>query len=177
MIEQLRSAAETRVLEKNLSPEKNALYEMHNKIENFDPGKETRLLNEFSEDIKKYIKDDEELNFYKNANLREAEINNIKVLIRDDIDLNIKDDFGKSNLERMREGKAPLDENGNYYELHHIGQLNDSPLAELTIDEHQKNYKILHTDKESVIDRGKFNIIRSEHWKTRAEMLSGGKNA
>ncbi|MEM4260417.1 MAG: HNH/ENDO VII family nuclease [Candidatus Woesearchaeota archaeon] len=170
---------ETRVLETNLSPEKKALYEMHNKIENFDPKKEIELQSEFSENINKYIKSVEELNVYKNANLREAEINNRKVLIRDDIDLNIKDDFGRSNLERMRNGRAPLDEKGNYYELHHIGQSNDSPLAELTQDEHRtKNYSILHTKPESDIDRVEFSKkIKDQHWKTRAEMLSGGKNA
>ena len=53
-------------------------------------------------------------------------------MVKNDIDLTKEDDFGRTNLERMKQGLAPLDKDGNPIELHHVGQKMDSPLAELT---------------------------------------------
>lgn len=55
--------------------------------------------------------------------------------------------------------------------MHHIGQKPDSPLAELTTEEHRGagNDTILHDkQKESEIDRNEFAKERKEHWKNRA---------
>ena len=74
--------------------------------------------------------------------------------------------------------KVEILEDGEIIELHHIGQKNDGPLAELTPEEHRgkENYSILHdTAKESEINRDQFNKERSEHWKQRAS--NGGQNA
>ena len=43
----------------------------------------------------------------------------------------------------MLDGKPPLAD-GKPVELHHIGQRQDSPLAELTFNEHKSNYSNLH---------------------------------
>lgn len=43
-----------------------------------------------------------------------------------------------SNSDLMAEGYPPHDENGDPYELHHIGQWTDSPLAELTWAQHRE---------------------------------------
>ncbi|MDE7088492.1 MAG: HNH/ENDO VII family nuclease, partial [Prevotella sp.] len=88
----------------------------------------------------------EEYEIYGKAGLRCVEINRRHCLIRDDIDLEQKDAFGRTNMERMEEGLAPLDKNGRPIELHHIVQKSDSPLAELTFDEHHcdGNDTILH---------------------------------
>ena len=66
-----------------------------------------------------------------------------------------------------------MDKNGKPIELHHIGKHNDSPLAELTEDEHRSstNYPILHGENTpSEINRNEFDSIREEHWKNRSEV-------
>jgi hypothetical protein len=116
---------------------------------------------------------EEELQIYKEANLKEATINNREALIRSDIDYGAKDQFGRTNLERMEEGLAPLVD-GQPIELHHIGQEMDSPLAELTRTEHrgEGNYSVLHdAAKESEINRTLFNLEKEAHWKARAEQI------
>lgn len=112
-----------------------------------------------------------EANIYKNANLEPEEINGKPALVRSDIDLDQKDVFGKSNLERMQAGLAPLDANKQPIELHHIGQKQESCLAELTFSEHRGtgNDNILHNKRqESAIDRPGFARERAEHWMARA---------
>lgn len=114
----------------------------------------------------------EEAVIYKNADLKEEEINGKKCLIRSDIDMEQKDEFGRTNKERMENGNAPLTGNGETVELHHIGQKQDSPLAELTTQEHRGkgNDTILHDkQKETEIERGEFAKERKQHWESRAE--------
>lgn len=118
------------------------------------------------------MKSKEEVAVYKNAGLKETEINGKKYLIRTDIDMNFKDDSGRTNKERIREGKSPLTNSGKTVELHHIGQKSDSPLAELTKSEHMSggNDTILHNkNKESEIDRYDFAKERKQYWKDRTE--------
>lgn len=117
---------------------------------------------------------DAEARIYEDAKLEPAVINNTEVLIRTDIDYEQKDIDGNTNLERMKMGKAPLDANGQPIELHHIGQQQDSPLAELTCKEHSANGNdnVLHNkQKESEINREDFAKERKEHWKARAEYV------
>ena len=120
----------------------------------------------------------EEAEIYMNANLKEVEINGKKCLIRDDIDLDQKDEDGISNREKMERGRAPITKNGEEVELHHIGQKQNSPLAELTIDQHRGvgNHTILHdTTKATEINRNEFGKERCEHWKYRVGTIEGGK--
>ncbi len=101
----------------------------------------------------------------------EQEVNGKKCLVNPNIDMEEKDQFGRTNKERMESGLAPLDKEGKPIELHHVGQKNDGSLAELTQEQHRgkENYSVLHdTRKESEIDRGQFDKERSEHWKARA---------
>ena len=75
-----------------------------------------------------------------------------------------------NNADLIGEGFPPRDPNGDPYELHHIGQQQDSPFAELTWTEHMGggNNTILHqAGKESEIDRGQFDHEKSEYWKAR----------
>ncbi|ERK60424.1 hypothetical protein HMPREF1983_00171 [Gemella bergeri ATCC 700627] len=114
------------------------------------------------------INSNKEYEIYKEAGLEEKDVNGKPVLVRE-IDLDIKDEMGRTNKERMEEGLAPL-ENGKPIELHHIGQKSDSPLAELSIDEHRskENDGILHDKtKESEINRNTFNTEKINHWKER----------
>lgn len=143
----------------------------------------------WSDDIIDFIGSMEETQIYLDARLQEAEIDGKRCLIRDDIDMNQKNEEGISNGERMEGGRPPFTNDGQEIELHHIGQKIDSPLAELTTQEHRGvgNDTILHsTTKESEIDRVKFACERKRHWKARAEDiknidvvkgLGGRKNA
>lgn len=150
---------------------------------------ETQEIQKYSSEIKRAVAEDlkadinvkfddiketlsvRELEVYDNANLELKEINGKDVLAKADIELDQRDVFGNTNLERMDQGKPPLDENGRPVELHHVGQKKDGPLAELNIQEHRgsENYSKLHdSSKESEINRLEFKVEREEHWKSRA---------
>jgi hypothetical protein len=63
-------------------------------------------------------------------------------------------------------------------ELHHIGQQQDSPFAELTWAEHmgEGNNTILHkTGKESEIDRQAFDREKSDYWKARFKAFTSSE--
>jgi hypothetical protein len=114
-----------------------------------------------------------ELEIYENAELVVTEVNGRETLMRTDIDYGAKDQFGRTNLERMEQGLSPLVD-GQPVELHHIGQEMDSPLAELTPTEHrgEGNYSTLHdVTKESEINRTLFNAEKEAYWKARAEQI------
>ena len=115
-----------------------------------------------------------EARIYEGANLEPAEVNGKDALIRTGIDYDQKDAMGTTNLDRMKSGRAPLDANGKPIELHHIGQKQDSPLAELTSAEHRGNGNdnVLHNkQKESEINREDFDKERKDYWKARAEQI------
>lgn len=125
----------------------------------------------WSDTINEEIGSKKEYEIYQNADLMETEIDEKKCLIRKDIDWNQKDAMGRTNQERAEQGLAPLDKDGKAYELHHIGQHKDSPLAELTQEEHRGkgNDAILHDKlKETEIDRNAFDKERMAHWQDRA---------
>ena len=120
----------------------------------------------------------EEYEIYKNAGLVEAEIGGKKCLIRSDIDWNQKDELGRTNKERVEQGLSPINKDGKKIELHHIGQHADSPLAELTQEEHRGrgNDSVLHDKtKETEIDRQAFAEERSRHWEARSQESETGK--
>lgn len=125
------------------------------------------------------IATEEEKDIYEKANLEPKEVNGRAALIKRDIDLNQKDDFGRTNLERMENGSTPYDKDGRYVELHHIGQNMDSPLAELYLNEHRgkDNNTILHHKTESEINRIEFGKEREIYWKSRAEQIKAELNS
>jgi hypothetical protein len=128
----------------------------------------------FPDSVIESIGTDAEANIYLDAELEAEQINGKDALIRTDIDCDQKDIFGETNLERMEQGRAPLDAHGRPIELHHIGQKRDSPLAELTRAEHREggNDNVLHNkQKESEINREDFAKERQEYWKARAEQI------
>lgn len=125
----------------------------------------------WSDEIIDAIGSMEEYEIYKNAGLVEVEIDGKKCLVRNDIDWDQKDAMGRTNRERAEQGLSPINKDGKVIELHHIGQHADSPLAELTTEEHRGkgNDTILHNKtKESEIDRQAFSKERNEHWEARA---------
>lgn len=127
----------------------------------------------WSDEIINTISSIEEAEIYIKAALKEVEINGKKCLIREDIDWDQKDEMGRTNKERAEQGLSPITKDGKTVELHHIGQHADSPLAELTAEQHRGkgNDTILHNKtKESEIDRQIFSGERSRHWEKRAEL-------
>lgn len=117
-----------------------------------------------------------EKQLYDEIGVEYENINGIDVYVRNDIDPNQTDALGRTNLERMERGLAPLDNMGHSIELHHIRQNPEGPLVELKSIEHEGNFELLHPNLESpsAIDRGEFARIRAEHWKARAEMIKAG---
>ena len=87
----------------------------------------------------------DEYNVYKEAGLLPQKVNGTLAYTQE-IDWNLVGDLndGRTNAERVIAGLAPLDEFGNSYELHHIGQMQNSPLAVLKSSQHKENYSILH---------------------------------
>ena len=121
--------------------------------EGLSEGEKERVKEEtgWSDEIVDALGSIEEYEIYKKAGLVEAEIAGKKCLIRTDIDWDQEyvDPFTnetKTNRDRVKDGLAPLDKNGRPIQLHHIGQHADSPLAELTFEEHRcgGNDTILH---------------------------------
>ena len=136
---------------------------------------------DYSKEVNNRIRSVDELNVYKNEGLEEGEVNGRIVLKDNSIDINLKDEKGRTNLERMEKGLAPIDENGKPYNLHHIGQNSDSPLAELKDEVHKKNDAILHDKSKPTEVHGPNSEVnwdkeRSEHWKARAEEIKAEQN-
>lgn len=130
----------------------------------------------YSDDINDYIITEEELDVYQNEGLEEGKVNDRITLKDTNIDPDLVDSKGRTNLERMEKGLAPLDEDGKPYNLHHIGQKSDSPLAELKDNVHKKNDSALHdkTQKTEVHNENSevnWDKERSDHWKARAEEM------
>ena len=115
-----------------------------------------------------------EQSVYEKSDTHKGEVNGREALIRNDINYDQVDGKGRTNLERMEAGLAPLDANGKSIELHHMGQKMDAPLAELNRDEHrgQGADQILH-DKNAKTDiiRNDFSKERSEYWQARAAQI------
>ena len=109
-----------------------------------------------------------EYDIYRKADLHEADIDGRKCL-EDHVDWDQTDENGLTNRERAERKLSPINKNGETVELHHIGQKDDSPLAELTEREHRskETNSVLHdtTKKDSDIDKNNFNNnVRPQHW-------------
>ena len=103
----------------------------------------------------------------KNINFKD-----IRVFQRDDLfDINKIDELGRSNLERMMKGLAPVGNDGYPINLHHLTQTNTSGLAEVQATFHQKYTSTIHINPKTIpsgIDRAEFNKYRRAYWVNRA---------
>lgn len=120
----------------------------------------------------------DEYNALKNAGLSLSKVNGKMALIQKiDWDFIGDAEDGLTNAQRVMKGLSPLDSTGSPYELHHIGQMSDSPLAILTNAQHKGNYSILHANtggSASNIDRTLFEKQKREFWKALLELSKGG---
>ena len=123
--------------------------------------------------VKAFRSTEEGLIYSKEAGLIAKEVNGKLALVRD-IDLNYTSKLaGKTvtNLERMQAGYAPIDPlTGQAYQLHHIGQKIDSPLAILTQAEHTGggHNSILH-DPNIENGQGVHALLSAEEWAAQRE--------
>ena len=121
-----------------------------------------RLRTNWSTAIIDAIRSMSEAEIYMRAGLKEAVVGGRAALVRGDID------WADYSI-------PPRDRNGDPYELHHIGQRQDSPFAELTWAEHMGdgNNTVLHqAGKESEIDREAFEREKSAYWQARFAAFS-----
>ena len=85
-----------------------------------------------------------------------------------------RDALGRTNVQRMLQGLAPIGYDGKPVELHHLKQENDGIIVEMLSSEHRGNYKELHRYKRvSEINRDKFMKWKIQYWKTRAKEFKG----
>ena len=122
-------------------------------------------------DIIKSLHSMDEYQVYKDAGLAFKKVNGSKALVQN-IDINYVGADGHTNLWRMQHGEAPKDASGVSYELHHVGQKDDSPLAILTQSEHRlgDNYSKLHVTGAEGVDHGSaWTKTTKEFWKAFAE--------
>lgn len=124
-----------------------------------------------SDDVIAYIRNKQEAEIYVKARLHEETVCDRKCLVRNiDFDYTISE--GITNRDMMHQGNAPYTSDGEQIKLHHIGQRDNSPLAELSDSEHtgKDSDKFLH-DKtaESLVDRDAFNTVRRRHWTERSK--------
>ena len=132
-------------------------------------------------DVIKQFHSMDEYEILKNAGLYPAKVNGQTTLVRA-IDPDYVDDFGRTNLQRMKEGLAAIDpDSGLPYELHHIGQKTDSTLAILTKAEHMQggNNSIWHefgsaSKVHNAANEALWNRQRQTFWRQLATLLEGG---
>jgi len=105
-----------------------------------------------------------------------AEFNGTRVYQRNDlIDAALVDARGRSNLQRMQSGLAPIGRDGKSLNLHHTIQTADGPLAEMTATFHQQNSRVIHINPNTIpsgIDRPAFDAFRRDYWMNRANDFS-----
>ncbi|WP_413208513.1 HNH/ENDO VII family nuclease, partial [Rhodospirillum sp. A1_3_36] len=77
---------------------------------------------------------------------------------------------GKTNLELMQSGRAPLGPDGKSINLHHLTQQQNGAIAEVTQTLHGSNHSVLHMPNNvpSGIGRAQFKSWRKNYWKNRA---------
>lgn len=138
-----------------------------------DPEVQRALVQEFSsysEGINSHIRTLPELEIYMEQNLQENVINGRPCLTAE-INPDQIDAMGTTNAERMAAGRAPVDENGDSMHLHHVGQKESSPLAELRAEIHQKFDAVLHDKSIATEVHGEgnnWNAVRAAHWSARS---------
>lgn len=127
-------------------------------------------------DVIKQFKSMKQYNICKGAGLKPEFVNGHTALVRE-IDLNYVDEFGRTNLERMKSGLAAIDPaTGESFQLHHIGQKPDSTLAILSKAEHMQegNNAIWHEIGKPTTVHGPNNpwdAQRQAFWKAMAKAL------
>lgn len=114
------------------------------------------------------------LSFIERQILKTAKYNGKIVAQRKIFDPCKRDALGRTNVQRMLQGLAPIGYDGKPVELHHLKQENDGIIVEMLSSEHRGHYKELHRYKKiSEINRDEFMKWKMQYWKTRAKEFKG----
>ena len=107
-----------------------------------------------------------------------------RVYQRHDIDFSLCDVTGRTNLQRMKDGNAPIGNDGRPIHLHHILQKESGPLVEIREVTHTEYHSALHGliadgdsfRKDKRLARQYANF-RKKYWRWRAKQyIDGGCN-
>ena len=85
------------------------------------------------------------------------------------------DPLGRTNIERMEAGLAPIGYDGYSVEIHHLDQSDTGAVVEMMSSVHKSNYYEIHSNTgqyPSAIDRPAFNTWRNLYWKWRSTTFS-----
>ena len=102
-------------------------------------------------------------------------VNGKRVITNSSFDLDIVDEEGRTNRQKMRQGYAPTNAEGIRYNIHHIDQTNDGTVLVIPESLHQKYDSMLHSNKgqsPSQIDRAAFAKWRRSFWKWLLQQLN-----
>ena len=107
-----------------------------------------------------------------------------RVYQRNDIDFDYVDpNTGRSILDLMRAGRAPIGNDGLPVQLHHVLQTETGPMVEIRETTHEEYSRILHGlgvkgasfRNDPLLDR-QYSNFRRQYWKWRARQhTKGGK--
>ena len=118
----------------------------------------------------------EEYNIYKEAKLIPTKLPDGELVFLRQIDWTLTDAYGRTNVQRVGANLAPIDATGTPFELHHVGQRADSPLAILSWAEHHSsgNYKVLHyAEQGKDISDAAWNKQKQDVWKAILKTVQG----
>lgn len=127
-------------------------------------------------DAIKNIHSMEEYNIYKEAKLIPTKLSDGELVFLRQIDWTLTDAYGRTNVQRVGANLAPIDATGTPFELHHVGQRADSPLAILSWAEHHSsgNYKVLHyAEQGKDISDAAWNKQKQDVWKAILKTVQG----
>jgi RHS repeat-associated protein len=102
------------------------------------------------------------------------EINGTRYWQNDElIDPDKSDAQGRTNLARMKDGLAPIGSDNQPLHLHHVGQIQNGPIAEVTATMHRDYYRQLHSSylygSRPGVNHGPiWGAQRSTYWRIRA---------
>jgi len=134
-----------------------------------------QLESRYPVDVIKQFHTMDEYKVFKDAQLVSKTVGKKSALIRE-IDLNLVDEKGRTNLQRMKKGLAAVYKDGDNllsYDLHHVGQRKDGTLAILTKAEHDSSALHGFLERTEAHATGtNWDAERKAFWKALATMLS-----
>lgn len=105
-----------------------------------------------------------------------------RVYQRNDIDFNRRDATGRTNLQRMKNGNAPIGSDGQPIHLHHILQKESGPTAEVREVTHTEYHRALHglagpgeSFRNNRLLAKQYANFKKKYWRWRASQYIEGK--